>query len=337
MHLFELTSRLVDIDSTTGQEAEAAHFVGDYLGELGPLAPGCISLEDAAPDRPNVFAAWGHPRVVLSTHLDTVPPFFPTSENATTIHGRGSCDAKGIVAAMIKAAEGLRREGLRDFGLLFLVGEERDSTGAQYANQHPRGSEFLINGEPTDNLLALGSKGCLRIVLEAHGRMAHSAYPHLGESAIDKLVEALHRLAHLEWPHDAVLGECTSNVGTITGGRAPNVIPDRARAELLIRLVSDSAPIRRAVDEVCAGLVDVEYVLDLPAIHLGTLPDGDGLETTVVSFTTDIPSLTAWGQPYLLGPGSIAVAHTEREHVAKRDLERAVELYSRMVKSLLTL
>jgi acetylornithine deacetylase len=331
MHLFELTRRLVDIDSTTGHEAEAAHFVADYLHAL---APDTLALEDAAPDRPNVFAAWGHPRVVLSTHLDTVPPFFPSSEDETTIHGRGSCDAKGIVAAMIKAAEGLRQDGLRDFGLLFLVGEERDSTGAQYANQHPRGCEFLINGEPTENLLALGSKGCLRIVLEAHGRMAHSAYPHLGESAIDKLVTALHRLAHIEWPHDAILGPCTSNVGTIAGGRAPNVIPDHARAELLIRLVGDSAPVKRAVDEACAGLVEVQYVLELPAVHLGTL---DGFETTVVSFTTDIPSLTAWGKPYLLGPGSITVAHTDREHVAKRDLERAVELYSRIVKSLLLL
>jgi acetylornithine deacetylase len=235
---------------------------------------------------------------------------------------------------MIKAVEVLRQEGRRDFALLFLVGEERDSTGAQFANQHPCGSEFLINGEPTENLLALGSKGCLRIVLEAHGRMAHSAYPHLGESAIDKLVEALHRLKGIEWPHDSVLGPCTSNVGTIAGGRAPNVIPDLARAELLIRLVGDSAPVRRAVDAACAGLVDVQYVLELPAVHLGTL---DGFATTVVSFTTDIPSLTAWGQPYLLGPGSIAVAHTDSEHVAKRDLSRAVELYSQITKSLLTL
>ncbi len=334
MHLFELTRRLVDIESTTGQEAPASHFVADHLRGLGSLAPDTLALEDAAPDRPNVFAAWGHPRVVLSTHLDTVPPFFPSSENETTIRGRGSCDAKGIAAAMIKTVEALRREGRHGFGLLFLVGEERDSTGAQFANQHPRGSEFLINGEPTENLLALGSKGTLRVVLEAHGRMAHSAYPHLGESAIDKLVQALHRLAHIEWPTDAVLGQCTCNVGTIAGGRAPNVIPDRARAEILIRLVGDSAPVRRTVDEACAGLVEVEYVLDLPPMHLGTL---DGLDTTVVSFTTDIPSLAAWGTPYLLGPGSITVAHTEQEHVAKRDLEHAVELYSRIVKSLLTL
>jgi acetylornithine deacetylase len=334
MHLFELTRRLVDVDSTTGQEAEAAQFVGDYLRAMSAHAPDTLVLEDAAPNRPNVFASWGHPCVVLSTHLDTVPPFFPSSEDATTIRGRGSCDAKGIVAAMIKTAEQLSLEGRQGFGLLFLVGEERDSTGAQFANRHPRGSEYLINGEPTENLLALGSKGCLRVVLEGRGRMAHSAYPHLGESAIDKLVEALHRIAQIEWPADAVLGRCTSNVGTIAGGRAPNVIPDHARAELLIRLVTDSAPVRHAVDRACAGLVDVQYVLDLPAVHLGTL---EGLDTTVVSFTTDIPSLTAWGAPYLLGPGSITVAHTEQEHVAKHDLERAVELYSQITRSLLTL
>ncbi len=331
MHLFELTRRLVDIDSTTGQEAPAAQFVADYLrGSAFP--PDTLELEDAAPGRPNVFAAWGHPRVVFSTHLDTVPPFFPSREDDSTIHGRGSCDAKGIAACMIKAIERLRGEGLHNLGLLLLVGEERDSTGAAFANQHPRGSEFLINGEPTENLLALGSKGCLRVVLTGRGRMAHSAYPHLGESAIDKLVEALHRIASVKWPHDELLGDCTSNTGTISGGRAPNVIADHARAELLIRLVGDSASVKRAVEQACTGLVDVEYVLELPAVRLGAR---EGLATTVVSFTTDIPSLTNWGAPFLLGPGSITVAHTDHEHVAKRDLERAVELYSEIARSLL--
>ncbi len=330
MRLFELTRRLVDMDSTTGQEAEAAVFVADYLRTQSAE----VFLEEAAPGRPNIFAQWGKPRVVMSTHLDTVPPFFPSSEDATTIRGRGSCDAKGIVASMIKAAESLRAEGLDGFGLLFLVGEERDSVGARFANQHPRGSQFLINGEPTENLLALGSKGALRVVLNGRGRMAHSAYPHLGESAIDKLIEALHRISKITWPTDPILGASTSNVGTIAGGRAPNVIPDEARAELLIRLVGDSAQVRQAVNAACEGLVDVEYVLDLAAVHLGSL---DSFPTTVVSFTTDIPSLTAWGRPFLLGPGSITVAHTEREHVAKHDLEQAVEQYARMTRSLLQL
>lgn len=329
MHLFELTRRLVDMDSTTGREGEAAAFVAACLRGIGAE----VSLEEAAPGRPNVFACWGRPHVVLSTHLDTVPPFLPSSEDGECIHGRGSCDAKGILAAMVKAAERLRGEGRSDFGLLFLVGEERDSTGAQFANQHPRGSRFLINGEPTGNRLALGSKGALRIVFEARGRMAHSAYPELGESAIEKILTALVNLRGITWPTDPVLGPGTCNIGTIAGGRAPNVVPDQARAEVMIRLVGvgDSGPIRRAVEEAAAGLVEVEYVLDVPAVRLGAL---DGFATTVVSFTTDIPSLSAWGKPYLLGPGSISVAHTEREHVSKRDLEQAVVLYCEMVKKL---
>jgi acetylornithine deacetylase len=327
MHLFQLTRQLVDMDSTTGQEREAAEFVAGYLRGQGAE----VSLEDAEPGRPNVFAAWGRPDVVLSTHLDTVPPFIPSSEDEEAIRGRGACDAKGILAAMVKAAERLRGEGRTNFGLLFLVGEERNSTGAQFANQRPRGSRFLIDGEPTENKLALGSKGALRVELEARGRMAHSAYPELGESAIDKLVTALVNLRAIDWPVDAVLGTSTCNTGTIAGGRAPNVIPDQARAELMIRTVGDSGPIRAALERAVTGLCQVRYVLDMPAIRLGAL---EGFPTTVVSFTTDIPSLTAWGKPYLLGPGSISVAHTEREYVYKRELEEAVVLYADMVKRL---
>jgi acetylornithine deacetylase len=327
MRLFSFTRELIDLDSTTGQERAAAESVAARLREMGAV----VSLEEAAPGRPNVFAAWGQPHIVLSTHLDTVPPFFPSSEDDTRIYGRGACDAKGILAAMVEAAGVLRGEGRSNFGLLFVVGEERDSHGAQHANAHPRGSRFLINGEPTENKLALGSKGALRVALEAHGRMAHSAYPHLGESAIDKLVTALSALRTIAWPADPVLGPSTCNVGTIAGGRAPNVIADHARAEVMIRLVGDSGPVRRAVEQAAAGLCDVAYVLDVPAVRLGAL---EGFATTVVSFTTDIPSLTAWGKPYLLGPGSITVAHTEREFVLKKDLEDAVVLYAEMVRRL---
>jgi len=327
MHLFELTRRMVDIESTTGMEREVAEYAAGYLRGLGAD----VSLEEAEPGRPNVFACWGKPDVVLSTHLDTVPPFFPSSEDENAIRGRGSCDAKGIAAAMIKAVERLLAEQRSGFGLLFLVGEERNSTGAQFANRSPRGSRFLINGEPTENQLALGSKGALRMEFEAHGRMAHSAYPELGESAIEKLLTALVNLRTISWPVDSVLGATTCNIGTISGGRAPNVIPDEARAEVFIRLVSDSAPVRAAVENAVAGLTEIHYVLDMPALHLGAL---DGFRTTVVSFTTDIPSLTAWGKPYLLGPGSITVAHTEREFVSKRELEEAVVLYADLVKRL---
>ncbi len=327
MHLFELTRRLVDMDSTTGREREAAEFLAKYLGGCGAE----VSLEEAAPGRPNVYACWGRPRVVLSTHLDTVPPFTPSSENAESISGRGACDAKGILAAQIKAAERLRAEGHTDFGLLFLVGEERDSTGARHANLHPRGAEFLVNGEPTQNRLSLATKGALRVVLEASGRMAHSAYPELGESAIEKLLEVLCRLRALAWPADPLLGATTYNVGTIEGGRAPNVIPDHARAEVMFRLVGDSAPVRRALEGACEALAGIQYVLEIPPVRLGAL---EGFANTVVSFTTDIPWLDRWGKPYLLGPGSISVAHTEHEHVSKRELEEAVVLYAEIVKRL---
>lgn len=327
MHLFELTRKLVDIDSTTGKEWEAAEFITAYLRRQGAD----VAQEEADKGRPNVFACWGKPDVVLSTHLDTVPPFFPSSEDDQAIHGRGSCDAKGIAAAMVKAAESLRAEGVSNFGLLFVVGEERNSTGARFANQHPRGSRYLINGEPTENQLALGSKGCLRMEFEARGRMAHSAYPELGESAIEKLLTALVNLRDINWPTDPVLGKSTCNIGTISGGRAPNVIPDQARAEVFVRLVGDAKPVRDAVEKAAAGLAEIRYVLEMPAVHLGAL---EGFRTTVVSFTTDIPSLTAWGQPYLLGPGSISVAHTDREFVSKCELEEAVTLYANMVKRL---
>lgn len=334
MHLFELTRRLVDIDSTTGREREVAQFVGGYLRGLGPPSPE-VSFEEAEAGRPNVFAGWGSPRVVLSTHLDAVPPFMPSSEDERTIGGRGSCDAKGILAAQIKAAERLLAEGRTDFGLLFLIGEERDSAGARHANQHPRGSEFLVNGEPTNNRLAVATKGALRVVLESRGRMAHSAYPELGESAIEKLLTALAGLRHIYWPSDPLLGQTTYNIGTIEGGRAPNIIPDHARAEVMFRLVGDSATVRRALEATCAGpterYAEIHYVLEIPVARLGVL---DGFPTTVVSFTTDIPSLDRWGRPYLVGPGSIALAHTERERVPKQELEEAVVLYADIVKRL---
>ncbi len=328
MHLVELTRRLVDIESTTGGERDIALFVADYLRRLGAR----VELEDAAPGRPNVFAAWGRPVVTLSTHCDTVPPYSASSEDDEYIYGRGSCDAKGILAAQIKAAERLREQGVENFGLLFVVGEERDSAGAAFANQHPRGSRFLINGEPTDNRLALGCKGALRPVFEARGRMAHSAYPELGESAIEKLLSALVKLRAIPLPHDELLGASTYNIGIIEGGRAPNVVPDRARAELLFRLVGPSAPLKEAIERAVAGLVDVRYLLEIPALRLEAL---DGFPTTVVSFTTDIPTLSNWGRPYLVGPGSILVAHTDHERVAKQDLEQAVEIYSEMTRRLL--
>ncbi len=262
--------------------------------------------------------------------MDTVPPFIASSEDEGRIYGRGACDAKGIIAAEILAAEKLRGAGIFA-GLLFLVGEERDSIGAKFANQQPIGARFMINGEPTENKLAVASKGALHVELVARGKMAHSAYPELGESAIDKLVEALHRLHALKLPEDAEVGPCTKNVGTIQGGRAPNVISDFAKADLFYRLVGPAETLRREITEAVGELAEVGFMRETPFVRLRTL---NGLPTMIASFGTDIPSLTNWGEPLLLGPGSIHVAHTEHEFVEKAQLAEAVEIYVDMAKKL---
>jgi acetylornithine deacetylase/succinyl-diaminopimelate desuccinylase-like protein len=283
--------------------------------------------------RCNVFAISSdqpRPAVVFSTHMDTVPPFIPSSEDATRVFGRGSCDAKGIIATQVEAAERLRGEGVH-VGLLFLVGEERDSLGAKAANQNPPGSKFLVNGEPTENQIAIASKGALRVEVIAQGRMAHSAYPELGESAIDKLLLALQRLRAMKLPVEEGIGPCTLNIGVIEGGRAPNVVPDKARAQLLYRLVGSSEQLKRGIVEAVGTLAKVEFVLEIPFVRLRTL---DGLATMVAAFTTDIPALSAWGQPLLVGPGSIHVAHTDGEYVEKKQLQDAVDLYCAIARQL---
>ena len=333
MLLFPLTRTLIDIDSTTGREREVGDFLYQYLYRLAEGTGGTVERMPVEGDRFNVFAAWGEPVVVLSTHMDTVPPFIPSSEDGEFVWGRGACDTKGIIAAMIQAVEELLAEGRRGFGLLFVVGEETDSRGAQVANRNPRGSRFLINGEPTENRLALGSKGALYLKVEAAGRAAHSAYPELGASAIDRLLEALARLRTVPLPSDPVLGETTLNVGTLTGGRAANVVADYAQAEVILRTVGETEGLRRDLTAALEGIegVRIAEVRETPAVHLASLP---GFETTVVKYTTDVPHLGAWGQPFLLGPGSIHVAHTAEERIAKRDLEEAVRLYKEMVRRL---
>lgn len=335
MHLFELTRRLIDIESITPNEREVGQFLLGYLEQLAQETGGTVERMDvsAEPERFNIFVRWGEPTVTLSTHLDTVPPFIPSREDDQFIHGRGACDVKGLIASMITAARLLLAEKVRNFALLFVVGEERNSAGAMHAAENPRGSKFLINGEPTENKLALGSKGAYRITMRAKGRMAHSAYPEYGESAIIKLLNALQRLRGMEYPTDPVLGSCTTNIGIIRGGRAPNVIPDEAEAEILIRLVDDGAAVRRAVAEAMRYQVEIEEVLCIPAVHLEKLL---GFKTTVVSYTTDIPAFGgAWGKPFLIGPGSILVAHTREERIPKKELLEAPEIYAKMVRQLL--
>jgi acetylornithine deacetylase len=333
MNVFELTRALVDIESITGNEEKVGLFLFDYLSRLTTSLGGRIERMEVEPHRFNVFAQFGErPVVTLSTHMDTVPPFFPSLEDDEFIWGRAACDTKGIIASMITAAEKLLDRGETNLGLLFVVGEERNSAGALRAAQTPRGSRFIINGEPTENKLALGSKGSLRYELVASGKMAHSAYPELGESAIEKLLDTLADVRKIKLPVDDLLGPSTLNIGTISGGRAPNIIPDEAKAELLIRLVGDPSSTKDAMRNAAGGRVAANQVLEIPALRLGSL---GGMETTVVAYTTDIPAFgTAWGQPFLIGPGTIHVAHTLEERVPKRQLLDAVEIYQRMVKEL---
>lgn len=329
MHVFDLTRALIDIPSVTPEEEYVGEYLFNHLSRLTALCDGVAERHEVEPHRYNVFAAFGEPVVTLSTHMDTVPPFVPSRVDDEFIWGRGACDTKGIIASMITAAERLLGRGVRNFGLLFVVGEERNSAGAQYAAQHPRGSKFIINGEPTSNRLALGSKGALRYELVARGKMAHSAYPELGDSAINKLLDALDAVRGVELPVDDILGPSTLNIGTIHGGRAPNVIPDEARAEIFIRLVGDSAVTKDALAKAVGDKVELNFVLEIPALHLTAV---EGLPTTVVAYTTDIPAfLGHWGQPLLLGPGTIHVAHTLEERVPKKELLEAVEIYQQMV------
>lgn len=334
MDVFSLTRELVDIESITGHEEQVGDYLLGRLGELVSRFGGSVEKMAVEPQRNNILACFGQPVVTLSTHLDTVPPFIPSREDDVFIWGRGACDVKGIIAAMVCAAERLLEQGVRNFGLLFVVGEEKNSAGAFHAARHPRGSRFLINGEPTENRLAVGSKGALRYEIRAGGRMAHSAYPELGESAIEKLLDALQRIRAIPLPEDPLLGRSTLNIGQISGGRAPNVIPDLAEAALMFRLVGDPEPLRKAVQAAVAGLAEAREILCIPALKLGAL---DGFETTVVAFTTDIPAFGgAWGEPYLIGPGSIHLAHTSEERIPKAQLVEAIGIYEAMVRRLLT-
>ena len=320
---------LIDIDSTTGKEAEAGEWLARVLRDRGYQ----VEEQPVADGRFNVFAHLDEPpRVVLSTHVDCVPPFFPSREERGLLFGRGACDAKGILAAQVAAAERLRAGGERRCALLFVVGEEHGHEGAQVANAHvPAGVGYLVNGEPTDNRLGSATRGVLSVRLHAEGRAAHSAFPELGESAIDKLLDALMVIRGLEFPEDPLLGRTHYSVGLIEGGVAPNVVSAHASADLLFRIVGAAAPVLAAL-AVVDGLVTVEHVMDVPAVRMHTVP---GFETAVFAYTTDVPLLGGWGRPILLGPGSIHVAHTDEEHVAIDELHEAVGLYERLVTRLL--
>jgi len=324
-----LTRSLVDIDSTTGKEADVAAWIADFLSARGYR----VTRLPIANGRFNVLAELAPPaHLVFSTHFDCVPPFFPSREERGLIFGRGACDAKGILAAQVAAAERLRAGGESRFALLFVAGEERGSDGARVANDHaPADVRFLINGEPTDNRLGAATRGVLRVRLRASGRAAHSSFPELGESAIDKLLDALMVIRGVQLPDDPLLGRTHYSVGLIDGGVAPNVISPHASAELLFRTVGEGAAVRAALG-VVEGLVSVEQVLDIPAVKMHVV---SGFETAVFPYTTDVPLLTRWGTPLLLGPGSIHVAHTDEEHLAVDELQHSVELYESLAIRLL--
>ena len=330
MDLFTLTRELIDIPSVTGDETTVGEYLFVYLDRLGYH----VERQEVATDRFNVIATTkAAPRIVLSTHMDTVPPFIESSEDEESIYGRGSCDAKGIIAAQIFAAERLRAEGVTDVGLLFTVDEELNSTGAQAANNHVLANEcqFLINGEPTDSRLATGTKGSWRVIVTTEGRAAHSAYPEAGESAIEKMLDILQSIRAIEWPEDSFFGSTTCNIGVIGGGTRPNVIPDNARAELQIRLGIDIEQVKRLLEDAVAGRGRLDYQSAHNPVRLFSVP---GFDECVVRFATDIPYLWKWGKPLLLGPGSILVAHTDHERIAKRELESAVDLYVKLAKLL---
>lgn len=331
MNLFELTKHLINIPSVSGEEAAVGFFLRDYLQSLGWT----VELQAVSANQNNVIARLNDtPRVFLSTHMDVVPPHIEASETNEKITGRGACDAKGIVASQIFAAENLRKQGIEDIGLLFTVEEEEGGAGAKAANTHPIAAkcEFIINGEPTDNDLAVGSKGSLRFYIRTKGVAGHSAYPEMGESAIEKLLEILNDVLKIEFPHDEFYGETTNNIGTISGGLKTNIIAPNAEAGLHIRTTGDEKTILEIIEKVVGtrGAVEVMSV-SKPVKMLAV----EGFRQKVVRFTTDIPHLSNWGTPLLLGAGSILDAHTKNEFVLKKDLETAVELYIKLAKKLL--
>jgi acetylornithine deacetylase len=329
MDALELTRSLVALETPTGSENAATTFLEETLRRAGYKTV----RQSVTPGRDNLYAYREPPALVFSTHLDTVPPYIPLREDTDAIHGRGSCDAKGLAAAMVAASERLAARGERRIGLLFLVGEENGSDGARAAADLGPKGRFLINGEPTENRLSLGQKGSLRVDLTATGRAAHSAYPDEGVSAIAALLDSIERIRGLPLPRDPLLGQSTLNLGLIAGGVAPNVIPPSASAQLLIRIVEPSEPLKAAIRDVLSPGVTAEFPVELPFHKGGTAPDG--WDTTVVSYASDLPFLSAWGERYQLGPGTIRVAHTSHEHILKADLLRGVDLYERLASDLL--
>lgn len=323
-----LAAELLTIDSSTGAENAVVDFVSKWLVARGWN----VSLQEVTRGRTNIWASRSGRGVTLSTHLDTVPPFIGPRLDGDRLRGRGACDAKGIAAAMMVAAENLTTSGEQRVDLLFVVGEEKGSDGARAANRLKPSSRYLVNGEPTESKLASGAKGSLRVTVRTRGRAAHSAYAHLGESAIKPMLALLPELETLQLPIDDVLGATTLNIGTIRGGTEANIVPAQAEAEIMFRLVGDDEPVRAQVKRWAKGRAELEFGSYIPAQHFHTI---EGFEVAPVAYTTDIPLLGRWGTPLLFGPGSIHVAHTPDEFIDVNELRAAVDAYERIVRSLL--
>ena len=328
--LVELARNLIDVESTSGGEAAVTTWLADCLRDRGYR----VTEQPVVDDRVNVLAVVGaaEPEVVYSTHVDCVPPFFPSRVEGGVLYGRGACDAKGILAAQITALDRLREAGETRAGLLAVVGEEDGSPGARAANRLSNRSRYLINGEPTDNRLGAATKGAYRVRLSAAGRAVHSAYPELGDSAVEKLLDALLALRGLDLPVDPLLGATTYTVGVLSGGVAPNVVPPAAEADVNFRTVEPAERVRERLEAALPRTVSIDDVMVVPPVRLTTLP---GFETASFSFTTDVPFLTAWGKPLLVGPGSIHAAHTAEEHVRIDELAQSVDLYEKLARDLL--
>lgn len=323
-----LATELLSIESTTGREREAVDFAARWLVSHGWN----VSLQEVEPGRSNLWAKRRGGGVTLSTHLDTVPPFIPPRLEGSRLSGRGACDAKGIAAAMMVAAQRLADEGEERVDLLFVVGEEKGSPGARAANRLPATSRFLVNGEPTESTLASGGKGAQRVIVRVRGREAHSAYAHLGQSALEPLLDMLPELRTLQLPVDPVLGATTYNIGVLRAGTEANIVPGMAEAEIMIRLVGDVAPVKQAFTAWAGDRAELVWGSHIPAQHFHVI---DGFAVAPVAYTSDIPLLDRWGTPLLFGPGSIHVAHTPIEYIDVAELEASVDAYVRIVRTLL--
>ncbi|MBS1767368.1 MAG: M20/M25/M40 family metallo-hydrolase [Acidobacteria bacterium] len=331
-----LASRLMDLcaaDTTSGAEDAGLPALRALLMEAGAE----IELHPVSPGRTNVLATWGSPRLIFSTHLDTVPPFIAPRQEGSRIHGRGACDAKGQILAQLAAIHQLRAEGHDGFAWLGVVGEETDSAGARAAlNLADRFTEVraLINGEPTQNRLATGQRGALHLHLECRGLRAHSGSPERGRHALWPLLDWLQALREAPRPVDAELGPEIWNLGLLHGGDAPNVIPALASAEVLARTVPGSDFAAR-VEALRPEQGEIRVQLDEAPDRYPRL---DGFEHAPMPFGSDAPTLRTLVPDrtvVLAGPGSIEVAHTDGEHLDLSDLEAGIALNARLARHFL--